>query len=59
MTEHASRLRGLFESLHQADSAYLLDKDVTPLQKARSLTVADGAWHKPQLEDQVSGVDCA
>ncbi|KAI5834830.1 hypothetical protein K523DRAFT_368807 [Schizophyllum commune Tattone D] len=59
MTEHASRLRGLFESLHQADSAYLLDKDVTPLQKARSLTVADGAWHKSQLEDQVSGVDCA
>lgn len=50
MTEHASRLRKLFESLDEADTAYLMEESLTPLKKARSLTVTDGAWHKPAVE---------
>ncbi|KAL1762634.1 hypothetical protein FB107DRAFT_198651, partial [Schizophyllum commune] len=52
MTEHASRLRALFESLDTADPSYLLDKNLTPLAKARSLTVKDGHWRKPQSDKQ-------
>ena len=52
MTEHASRLRKLFESLDDADPDYLLDKGLTPLAKARLLTTKDSDWHKPQSDKQ-------
>ncbi|TRM65307.1 hypothetical protein BD626DRAFT_488340 [Schizophyllum amplum] len=55
IVEHAPRLRSLFEAatIEDVECAYLLDASgPTPRAKARSMTMQDSHWHKPQSDTQ-------